>query len=72
MNVECQDAPGGGDASGIYRHFAWRHPAATIIIEGKGTLPRCMECGMFTKTPDQHPNTETCRKLQKRRENERL
>ena len=56
----------------MYRHFAWRHPAATLIIKEDGALERCQECGIFTKTPGRHPRTETCRKLRKRRENERL
>jgi len=45
----------------FYRNFAWRHPEATLLVTADGPLPRCQECGMFTRRPDTHPTTTTCR-----------
>ena len=56
----------------MYQHFAWRHPEATIRIEGDGELAKCGLNGMHSKTIRRHQKTITCRRLRKRRENKGL
>ena len=66
--VNCSG--GGRDKFGVYRHFCFRHPQATIIIDEDGELPRCDECGMFTRDIEKHKGSSTCRKGAERRRNE--
>ena len=65
----------GGSSTGkwaMYRHFAWRHSAATIIFDDDGLLPRCPQCAMFVKSPTSHPNTKTFTQVQAQRKHEKL
>ena len=39
----------------MYRHFAYRHAEATLLIPRDGPLPRCRLCVMLTKHPEKHP-----------------
>ena len=67
----AQCSGGGRDKFGVYRHFCFRHPQATIIIDEDGELPRCERCGMFTKDLEKHRKTSTCKKGMERRQNEK-
>ena len=46
----------------MYRHFAYRHPLATIVIAGEGRLPKCELCGMHSKDVQKHQMTQECQK----------
>ena len=53
----------------MYRHFAYIHPEATLIVDGV-SLPKCSLCKMHHKNMDKHMNTDICKTLQGRRINE--
>ena len=64
----CQG--GGRDKFGIYRHFCFRHPTATVVIRQDGLLPKCELCGMHTRDVKKHQRTKTCEIGRGRRLNE--
>ena len=59
------------DKFGMYRHFCYRHPEASVSVNGDAT-ERCEMCGMFTTNMAKHQNTQTCKKGRTRRRNEDL
>jgi len=61
---------GAGESFSMYRHFAYKHPNVDLIVN-KDPLERCQLCKMFTRNVENHGRTQTCKKLQVRRENER-
>jgi hypothetical protein len=45
------------------RHFRARHPEDTILIAEEGALPRCDNCGLFTRAVgEKHKLSEDCKK----------
>ena len=64
----CQG--GGRDKFGIYRHFCFRHPTATVVIRQDGLLPKCELCKMHTRDVKKHQRTKTCEIGRGRRLNE--
>ena len=54
---------------GMCRHFAFRHPEATLSFDGIN-LPKCPLCKMHHKDMVKHMKTDICKTLQKRRNNE--
>lgn len=63
---------GSKDKFGMYRHFCFRHPEATIVVAADGELQRCNLCGMFAMNMGKHQTTSTCKKGRGRRSNEIL
>ena len=61
---------GGKDTFGIYRHFAWKHPKASVTMCGDRGVHTCDKHGMKCYNLSGHKHNETCKKLQKRRKNE--
>ena len=61
---------GASDSFGMFRHFAYRHPSLTLTVDGR-TWEKCALCGMQTANPDRHWKSDTCKKLQVRRSNEK-
>ena len=61
---------GACDSFGMFRHFAYRHPSLTLTVDGR-TWEKCALCGMQTANPDRHWKSDTCKKLQVRRSNEK-
>ena len=63
MKVTCPvpGCPGGAaERYGLRRHFMYRHPNDTIVIQEEGVLQRCERCYMFVTTKHASDN-ETCR-----------
>ena len=63
---------GSKDKFGMYRHFAWKHPEKSIIIDDDGLLPKCPKCKMHNGNMEKHIESATCRRLAVRRQNEVL
>ena len=56
---------------GLRRHFMFRHPEDTIIIEEEGALQRCGKCCMFLTgltNVAKHQTTKNCQKGSSQRE----
>ena len=62
---------GGKDTHSLYRHFAWIHPQADLVISGDRNVVKCDACGMKTCNLNKHQTSDTCKKLRKRRDNEK-
>ena len=63
---------GSYDKFGMYRHFCYRHPDATIVIKGDGLLQKCELCKMHTKNVVKHQKTLTCKRARIRRNHEMM
>ena len=61
---------GAGEPFGMYQHFAYKHPKVDLMIN-EYPMERCTLCRMYTPNTENHWRTQTCRKLQVRRANER-
>ena len=57
---------GAYNKSGMYRHFAFIHPKADILISEDEELEKCVWCGMRMAFPDRHSGAYTCRKVEER------
>jgi hypothetical protein len=66
MEIKCPVPNCEGKASNRYslrRHFMYRHPEASLVIEEEGRLPRCPHCCMFVpeNTLQKHDKTIVCK-----------
>ena len=62
---------GACDSFAMFRHFGYRYPSATLTVDDR-TWEKCALCGMQTAIPDRHWKSDTCKKLQVRRSNEKV
>ena len=60
----------GRDKFGIYCHFCFRHPIATVVISQHGLFLKFNLCGMHTADVERHQRTRTCEIGRGRRLNE--
>ena len=61
---------GACDSFVMFRHFAYRHPPATLTEDDR-TWEKSGLCRMQTANSDRHWKSDTCKKLQGKRTNEK-